>query len=310
MEEKIFLAENQPLVYAQIKKSIQHGRLAHAYLFEGDKGTGKDIMSKWLAKRLFCSNVVDNEPCNVCNNCQRIEADEHPNVQVVAPDGQSIKVDQMRQLQQEFNKSGFEERQQFFVIREAEKMNVSAANSLLKFLEEPQGSFVAVLETAALGRILPTIQSRCQIIHFTPLKTDQLVAQLMAQHIGEESARLLASLTNSLEKAVEISENEWFNDAKEAVKKWYTYLEQHNWQAFVFVQKTLLPLAKEKEQQQMLLAMLIYFYRQRRDDQQTLGAIEKANRALELILNSQQKLRSNVAFQSVAEQLVIRIIKE
>lgn len=308
--EHEFLTENQPLVFAQIKKSVEHERLAHAYLFEGEQGTGKDIMSRWLAKRLFCTNVVDNEPCNTCNNCLRIQQEEHPNVQRVAPDGQSIKVDQIRRLQAEFTKSGFEEKLQMFIIQDAEKMNVNAANSLLKFLEEPQGSFVAVLETEALGRILPTIQSRCQVIHFNPLNEARLIAELQQQGIGTESAQLLASLTNSLQKSIEISQEEWFNETKEAAAKWYTFLKRREWQAFVYVQKALVPLVKDKQQQQILLQMMLYYFQKDRDregnDPMVLG---EANRNLELILKAMQKLRANVAFQAVVEQLAIRIVK-
>ncbi|WP_122645386.1 DNA polymerase III subunit delta' [Enterococcus mediterraneensis] len=306
MEERDFLAEYQPLVFSQLKKSVKHGRLAHAYLFEGDQGTGKAAMSRWLAKRLFCTDLQDDEPCNRCNNCRRIEQGEHPDVQIIQPEGQTIKVDQIRQLQAEFSKSGFESRQQVFIIQDADKMNASAANSLLKFLEEPPGSFLALLETDALGRILPTIQSRCQIIHFLPLAPEHLIEKLVKDGIGKESAQLLASLTNGYQKAVEIYQNEWFNGAKDTVMQWFTYLEKRDPQAFIYVQKRILPLAKEKEQQRLLLQMLLFYYRIKRD-RSTESATE-STRILELLLQAEQKLTANVSFQNVAEQLALRII--
>lgn len=306
MEERDFLAEYQPLVFSQLKKSVKHGRLAHAYLFEGDQGTGKAAMSRWLAKRLFCTDLQDDEPCNRCNNCRRIEQGEHPDVQIIQPEGQTIKVDQIRQLQAEFSKSGFESRQQVFIIQAADKMNASAANSLLKFLEEPPGSFLALLETDALGRILPTIQSRCQIIHFLPLAPEHLIEKLVKDGIGKESAQLLASLTNGYQKAVEIYQNEWFNGAKDTVMQWFTYLEKRDPQAFIYVQKRILPLAKEKEQQRLLLQILLFYYRIKRD-RSTESATE-STRILELLLQAEQKLTANVSFQNVAEQLALRII--
>ena len=66
-----------PTVHSLMKQSIEHGRLAHAYLFEGEKGTGKHQESLWLAKRLYCTNVKENEPCNACLNCLRIENNDH-----------------------------------------------------------------------------------------------------------------------------------------------------------------------------------------------------------------------------------------
>ena len=310
MTEQEFLLKNEPQVFAQIKKSIEHERMSHAYLFEGESGTGKHQMSMWLAKRLFCTNVVANEPCNVCNNCIRIQLNEHPNVQVIKPEGQTIKVDQIRRLQAEFSKKGFEAKRQVFIISDADKMNVSAANSLLKFLEEPQAGLLAILETSALGRILPTIQSRCQLIHFTPLSKTHLFESLVAEGVGEKSAILLASLTNSFEKAIEFSQDEWFNSAKDAVLTWHRYLEKADLQAFIFVQKKLAPLAKEKEQQFTLLQMLLFYFRQQRKKEvANLPQLQKVNGILELILQAEQKLRANVAFQNVCEQLVLRIVR-
>jgi len=310
MTEQEFLLKNEPHVFAQIKKSVEHERLAHAYLFEGERGTGKHQMSLWLAKRLFCTNVTDNEPCNVCNNCTRITLNEHPNVQVIKPEGQTIKVDQMRRLQAEFGKKGFESQRQIFIISDAEKMNVNAANSLLKFLEEPQAGFLAILETSALGRILPTIQSRCQLIHFTPLSKEQLVKSLQTQGVGAQSALLLASLTNSYEKAIEFSSDEWFNSAKDAVLTWHRYLEKADLQAFIFVQKKLTPLAKEKEQQFTIFQILLFYFRQQREKElNNLAHLQLINQILELVLQAEQKLRANVAFQNVCEQLVLRIVR-
>lgn len=143
MNQEINLAQMQPIVYQQLQRSFEHGRIAHAYLFEGEKGTGKHEVGIWLAQHLFCTQMKDNLPCGKCNNCQRIEKKEHPDVLVIEPEGQTIKVDQIRRLQTEFSRSGYESRKKF-LIKEAEKMNSSAANSLLKFLEEPLEIFSGV----------------------------------------------------------------------------------------------------------------------------------------------------------------------
>lgn len=104
-------------------------------------------------------------------------------------------------------------------------MSTGAANSLLKFLEEPEGQILAILETTSLSRILPTIQSRCQTLHFQPLVKKTLIDRLIKQGIGEKTAILLAELTNSFEKAVEISQDEWFNEAREIILQWFNYLK-------------------------------------------------------------------------------------
>ncbi|MHC5269777.1 DNA polymerase III subunit delta' [Enterococcus sp. LJL98] len=309
MVEQDFLATNQTYVFSLMKKNVEHGRIAHAYLFEGDKGTGKHQLSLWFAQRLFCQQVIEQAPCGECVNCKRIRLGEHPNVRVIAPDGQSIKVDQIRQLQNDFSKKGFEKGMQIFIIQQADTMNNSAANSLLKFLEEPDGQMLAILEVESLGRVLPTIQSRCQIIHFKPLNKMALTKNLQATGINEQSANLLAHLTNSYRKAVEISQDEWFNGAKDVIEQWFSYLKKKDPQAFIYVQKSILAVAKEKQQQQDLFSMLLFYFQNERNQmlQHQVSGVQ-VNRELELILKAQQKLAANVPFQGVAEQLTLRIL--
>ena len=311
MDQEFTLDQMQPIVYQQLQRSFWHGRLAHAYLFEGEKGTGKHEMGIWLAQHLFCTDMKDELPCGACNNCQRIQNHEHPDVLMIEPEGQTIKVEQIRRLQTEFSRSGYESRKKVFLVKEAEKMNSSAANSLLKFLEEPPGEFLAILETDSVGRILPTIQSRCQILHFQELSKAVLIHKLQEVEISLEKAKLLAFLTNSFTKAVEISQNEWFNDAKDSIKQWFVYMQSNDTQAFIYVQKKLIKVFKEKSQQFFALSILLFYYQE--SLKKSLGKdkivqVKEINQTIERILFAEQKLRSNVSFQAVAEQLVLRTI--
>lgn len=312
MNETQYLSEQQPLLYQQLQKSFEHGRLAHAYLFEGDTGTGKKEFGLWMAKHVFCTNLIDNTPCNQCNNCLRINDNEHPDVLRVAPDGQTIKVDQIRALKAEFSKSGVETAQKVFLIEQADKMSIGAANSLLKFLEEPEGKILAILETTSLAKILPTIQSRCQVLHFQPLVKEKLIHTLTETGISKNSAALLAELTNSFDKAVELSKDEWFNEAREIMQQWFDYLIKDELQAFVYVQKKMVKVFKEKEQQALSFDLLLAFYRKQLTDsvskEQLKRVIEQQAQRIELILKARQKWEANVSWQSVCEQLVIRMI--
>lgn len=311
MNEKDTLSNLQPIVFRQLQNSFEHGRLAHAYLFEGDSGTGKEMMALWFVKHLFCLDLKDNQPCEKCNNCLRISQKEHPDVIEVLPEGQLIKVDQIRELQKELAKSGFESNKKVVLIHQAEKMNVNSANSLLKFLEEPPKNFMIILMTSALGKILPTIQSRSQIIHFQGLAKNHLIQQLQTQeNLSVESASLLADLTNSYQKAVELSNDEWFNEAKETVMQWFRYLEKDDPQGFVYVQKKLVKIFKEKNQQRLAFEMLGYFSKSKRNQvlKNDITMTEKYNRLLAESLKAIQKLEANVAFQSIAEQITLHVI--
>ncbi|MDA9472146.1 DNA polymerase III subunit delta' [Enterococcus sp. 5H] len=312
MTEAQVLSEQQPLLYQQLQKSFEHGRLAHAYLFEGDTGTGKKEVGLWMAKHVFCTNLIENNPCNQCNNCTRINENEHPDVLRIAPDGQTIKVDQIRELKAEFSKSGVETAQKVFLIEQADKMSVGAANSLLKFLEEPEGKVLAILETTSLAKILPTIQSRCQVLHFQPLNKEKLVNTLETSGINKNTALLLAELTNSFDKAVEISQDQWFNEAREIIQQWFEYLKKDDSQAFIYVQKKMIKAFKEKEQQALSFDLLLAYYRKEFTDsvsnEQIKRVIEQQAQRIELILKARQKWEANVSWQSVCEQLVIRMI--
>lgn len=312
MTESELLQQQQPLLYKQLQKSFEHGRLAHAYLFEGDTGTGKQEFGLWMAKHVFCTNLIDDNPCNQCNNCLRINDNEHPDVLRIAPDGQTIKVNQIRELKAEFSKSGVETAQKVFLIQAADKMSVGAANSLLKFLEEPEGKVLAILETTSLTKILPTIQSRCQVLHFQPLVKKKLVDALVENGIGIKTATLLAELTNSFDKAVEISQDEWFNEAREIIQQWFDYLKNNDLQAFIYVQKKMSKTFKEKDQQALSFDLLLVYYRQLLEEsvttQQAKKVIEDQAQRVELILKARQKWEANVGWQNVCEQLVIRMI--
>lgn len=310
MEEAQKLQAIQPIVFRQLQNSFEHGRLAHAYLFEGDQGTGKAELALWFTKHLFCLDLQAGMPCEICNNCLRIASREHPDVVEIEPDGQSIKVDQIRALQSELAKTGFESAKKVVIIHQAEKMNVSSANSLLKFLEEPPANFMIILETQSLGKILPTIRSRCQIIHFQALSTERLQSRLAAEQVPAKTAKLLANLTNSYTKAVEISKDEWFNEARDVVIQWFNYLEKNDPQAFIYVQKKLVKTFKDKAQQQFAFEMLGYFVKEKRNQvmKQNQAGLAKYNNLLEEVLTANQKLEANVSFQNIAEQITLRSV--
>ena len=196
------------------------------------------------------------------------------------------------------------------IIHQAEKMNTNSANSLLKFLEEPPANFMIILETQSLGKILPTIRSRCQIIHFQGLSTQRLQARLEAEQIPTKTASLLANLTNSYGKAVEISKDEWFNEARDAVIQWFNYLEKNDSQAFIYVQKKLVKTFRDKQQQQLAFEMLAYYVKEKRNQviKQDPAALDKYNYLLEEVLLASQKLEANVSFQNIAEQITLRIV--
>ena len=152
-------------------------------------------------------------------------------------DGRS-KVDQIRQLQEEFSKSGFESRLKIFILSQSEKMNTSAANSLLKFLEEPVGEFLSDFRNGKCWTDLADDPVPLSNHSFFTIGERKIANKAAKEGLSQESSRLLSYLTNSYHKAVEISQEEWFNETKDAVAQWVKYLLKKDPQAFIFVQKS------------------------------------------------------------------------
>lgn len=159
--------EEQPIVYKVLKNSILKNKLSHAYLFElNDYSKGYDLAISF-AKFLLCPNNYSNKDnCGDCSICDNIDNNNHIEFKVIEPDGQWIKKEQLNELQREFMKKSLSGDRKVYIINQAEKLNVSASNSLLKFLEEPPEGIVAILVTNNMYQLLNTIISRCQIISF------------------------------------------------------------------------------------------------------------------------------------------------
>lgn len=298
------LKQQQPILYQQLHNSLKHGKLLHAYLFDGEALDELKATALWLMAGFFCENPLAGDPCKKCFNCRRIFENEHPDVLQIAPSGTTIKVEQIRQLQEEFGKAGMESLKRGFIILDAEKMSISAANSLLKFLEEPQKDTLAILTTQALGQILPTIQSRLQILHLQPPAKEQLLSQLKERKIPEAFAEELVFLTDSEKKAIELWEDQWFNEASQEISKFVQALFKKDWHSFILVQSQLLPLFKDKKQQELAFSLIFFAIKKEK------GPLLQKAFLTEIFLNEKLKWQRNVSFQNALEQGVLHSLKD
>ena len=322
------LEEIQPMVLKMLKNSIEKGRVSHAYLFEGMRGTGKKEVGKILAKSLFCLDPVEVVvPCENCTNCKRIDSGNHPDFHIVEPDGLSIKKQQIQKLQEEFSKSGVESKQKIYMIIHADRMTVNAANSLLKFLEEPNQQTFAILITEQGQQILPTILSRCQILMFRPLPAKKLIEQLTIAHgVNPLIAPILAQLTNNIDEALQLNDDESFAQAQKIVVKLYEVLKKGSLEAMVSLQENWFSHFKEKEQFDRGLDLLLLIYkdllyiqlgrheqvvyrnetsRLKQDALQTPGG--RLAEQMTAILDAKRKLHANMNPQLLMEQLVLKL---
>lgn len=317
----------QPEISELFANLIEKNLLQHAYIFEGVSGTGKYEMAKWVAQGLFCQNLSsDNYPCLECNQCTRIELEEHPDVTAIEPDGLSIKVDQVRAIKDEFSKSGMETRRKILIIKDMDKITTNAANSLLKFIEEPEGEFTIMLLTTEVHQLLPTIVSRAQVIHFPVRDIHLRLEDIMKRDVPEEYATLLVYLTQDTDRALEIYEEENFPEMVQMVWEWFLLLVEKKEQAFIHVQTKLMTYASNRENATLMLDLLILIYRDLTalcfEQDRVLAFSKHQSRltqishqihvtelpnTLSLLLEGQKKLRRYVAAQGVFEQIAIKM---
>lgn len=329
MEEAGRAQKLQPAIVNRFRVVMANHELAHAYLFVGPTGSGKTAIARWLALRLFCLHPDDNgEPDYTCSECQRIISGNHPDVVIAQPEGRQIKVDEVRRLKAEFTKSAMEGNQKLFVIHDAEKMTTNAANSLLKFIEEPGPGIYILMLTTNQGAVLPTIRSRTQVVELQPLSHAALAESLTELNIPTVERAVGMGLTDSIQDIQSWQDDDWLKQAIDAVTLWYRHASQGNMLAFVDVTTELMKLAKERAQQQRLLDMFALIWRDTlllatgvaddRDQHFTnvQDQLEKVSnqypvatllQVCELTLDSRRLLDQNIAFQNVAEQLTIRI---
>lgn len=321
------VAEIQPLASKIITNSMEKGRISHAYLLQGERGTGKEAIALLMAKSLFCLDKQGVEPCNDCNNCKRISSGNHPDVHWIEPEGLSITKDQVNHLQKEFSYSGMESNQKVYVIKDADTMTVNASNSLLKFLEEPSKQTTAMMLTENSGSIISTIRSRCQVIDLKPLNPIEFQKQLTAEGMKANDAVLMSALTNSLNDAFEQVEDEWFAEARSRVLQLIEMLSSKSENVYLFLHSHWLTHFKDRKQQDrgldlLLLALRdVLYYHIGNEKVMTVfksgdALLEKSaiafsqanlSEILNLILQSKRKIKQNVQQTLVMEQLILQI---
>lgn len=164
-----------------INNAIMENKLSHAYLFSGPRGTGKTTTAKIIAKMVNCSNLIDGNPCNNCENCLNNTSD------IIEIDAASNNgVDEIRELRDKINLVPSSGRYKIYIIDEVHMLTIQAFNALLKTLEEPPSHIVFILATTEPNKIPLTISSRCQKFKFLRISEDDIAKRL--QYIANEES--------------------------------------------------------------------------------------------------------------------------
>ena len=190
----------QEHIVKTLKNALATGKLAHAYLFAGPRGTGKTTMAKLLAKALNCDEGIGHQ-CNKCKNCKAIIEGTHPDV-LELDAASNNGVDEIRELIDKVKYGTILGRYKVYIIDEVHMLSTGAFNALLKTLEEPPEHVIFILATTEPHKILPTILSRCQRYDFTKLSDKDIKNRIKSvlEHEGvtynEEAVDIIISLAD------------------------------------------------------------------------------------------------------------------
>ncbi|MDY0210479.1 MAG: AAA family ATPase [Acholeplasma sp.] len=190
--------KQQP-IFDMFKKAVNKDRLSHLYLFTGPKGSGKKELAFSIAAFLFKDTYT----------ASRLKSEGHINLMFIEPSGQNIKKEQIAMLQNEFSKTSLSSGKRVYIIDEVDKLSTAAANGLLKFLEEPLSKeTIGILLTDNQDVVLPTIQSRSQIIFLKPRSEKDLTEELKEEGVDPFMAECLPYLNKDREIVMQMAMND------------------------------------------------------------------------------------------------------
>ncbi len=210
----------QERAIAFLKRAMERGRVSHAYLFFGMGGVGKRTTAEIFARALNCRGG-NHDACDRCSSCLKISHHNHPDVMILKPEGQFIRIQDVRELQNQMRFRPLEGLKRVFIVDDAERMNAAAANALLKTLEEPSPANVLILISSRPHQLPLTILSRCQRLRFNPLTRDQIAAFVTASlDVDRETASVLAaSAGGSIGKALDLHKDAYLKVRDEIIRK-------------------------------------------------------------------------------------------
>lgn len=242
----------QPIVYKILTNSIKKDRYSHAYLFELN-GYSKGLdLALAFAKFLLCPyNYSNNEKCEGCSQCSKINTNNFLELKVIDTDGQWIKKEQLEDLQHEFMNKSIVGNKKVYIINHAEKLNVSSSNSILKFIEEPPEGIIAILLADNMYQLLNTIISRCQIISFKKNRYDEINNSI------EKVGKYLFNDEISYNEFINIDGNKFIDTIIEYV----TFIEKRKEEAIIYKNKEFIEVFNDRKKLTIAFELLVLYYK-------------------------------------------------
>ena len=240
-------------------KGIKADKIGHSYLFEGPKGVGKKLFAKEFAKILLCEEK-EGAPCNQCKSCVMVEKGTHPDYLLVEKDTKVTKIDTIREkLVRNMEIKPYQGNYKIIVIEDADTLTVEGQNAMLKTIEEPPHYGITILISTNRAKLLPTILSRCILLRFNALSSNEMNGYLEKKGIISPKKEIYAQFAQgSIGKAKELIEEEGFWEKRERAISFHKRLEEAD---LIQVYDLVKELSELKEDLPELLDFWLLWYR-------------------------------------------------
>ena len=190
-----------------LKNAIKNNKSSHSYLFIGTEGIGKKLIAQEISKALLC--LGETKYCNTCKSCIEFDSQNNPDFNIIEPDGNSIKIEQIREIQRRVAEKPIISSRKIYIINDSDKMTKEAQNCLLKTLEEPPEYITIILIGTNENAFLSTIKSRCTIMHFQDIPEDKIQKYLREKEgIEIQDPYILKAFGGSIGKAIQLQDKQ------------------------------------------------------------------------------------------------------
>lgn len=276
---------------------IIKNKIANAYMFIGQESIGKFLFAKEFAKAILCLN--ENKPCNKCKSCLEFDNSNNPDLTIIEPDGNNVKIEQIRELNRKVVEKPIVSTKKVYIINDGQNITKEAQNALLKTLEEPPEYVTIILITTSESAFLPTIKSRCTKINFNKLTEEEMLKILKEKYNYQNVGNIVYKTSNgSISKAIQIIEKQ---SEFEDINKMFSNLEHANVIDLINSKEVVF---KDKEDINSILDYIItIFFEKIKDNRKYIECIEIAE-------NAKERLRKNSNYDMTIDNFMLNVWEE
>lgn len=281
----------------ELEQIVKLNKLSHSYLFIGTEGIGKKQIAKEFAKMILC--LGDEKYCNKCKSCIEFDTSNNPDFELIEPDGTSIKIDQIRQMQKKIIEAPIISNKKVYIIDNAELMTKEAQNCLLKTLEEPPKFVTIILIGSKESSFLSTIKSRCMIIKFQNISDEEIKKYIEENYqITDLSENMLQIFQGSIGKAEKlIDKSELYESISEITEK----IKQLD--LIDFLKKADIIYKSQEDKNDILESINVLLFKKSQQDIRFLNCIE-------IVEETKKRLNSNGNYNMCIDNMLFKIWEE